>query len=112
MVTSSVPVKVIMFELGSLGQGGQFGVKCVNVFRQFYQNWLARLRGELSGDIYDRDPPQHQQPSESWVNIPRNPYLTNLWFLKILILRPQDAYFAEFLQKKLILGIRKNIHPC
>ena len=76
MVTS-VRVKVIMFELGSLGQGGQFGVKCVNVFRQFYQNWLARLRGELSGDIYDRDPPQ--QPFESWVNIlPRNAYIY-LW---------------------------------
>ena len=73
----SVRVKVIMFELGSLRQGGQFGVKCVNVFRQFYQNWLARLRGELSGDIYDRDPPQ--QPSQSWVNIlPRNAYIY-LW---------------------------------
>ena len=48
-------------ELGSLGQGGQFGVKCVNVFRLFYQNWRAgeSLR-ELSDDIYDRDPPQQQ----------------------------------------------------
>ena len=40
-----VPVKVIMFGLGSLGQANNFGVKCVNVFRLFYQNWLRESEG-------------------------------------------------------------------
>ena len=48
--------------LGSLGQGGQFGVKCVNVFGLFYQNCLGeRSRGKISSYIYDEDPPQQQQ---------------------------------------------------
>ena len=125
MVTS-VRVKVIMFELGSLGQGGQFGVKCVNVFRQFYQNWLARLRGELSGDIYDRDPPQQVMGEYSskeclyllmrvyfevhlvWILVWWRTDRSNPGFLKILMLcwQAKWAIFREICQTYIERGVK------